>query len=111
MKRYFLELPRAYIDAENMTKAREQAQALLQLREADIPQKAIIKCSVTPSPNSNNQYSARAYFNGELIASCDAASQERALLALGLNSPKSHTCRIYDQRFGSGNYQLELDNV
>lgn len=115
MQRYtFAIQPPGYVDAGSAEAALKLAiGTIVTLKEAKIPEKVIIECSVSTVPNPNGQFTARAYHKGELIASCDAASQERALIALGLNDsktergPKSHTSRVYRQRFGD-NYELVL---
>lgn len=111
MKRYFFVVSAPFIDAENAQAAWSQAMhtKILSLREEPIPEKVIILCSVTPTPNNNNNYSARAYYKDECIATADAPSQQRALIALGLNNPSAHTCKIYKQRFGD-NWELRLDS-
>lgn len=118
MQRYSFALQRpGYVDANSLEAALKAALAtnIITIKEAKIPEKAIIECSVSSVANPNGQFTARAYHKGELIASCDAASPERALIALGTNDATarkenpnaqvSHTSRVYKQRFGD-NYEL-----
>jgi len=110
MRRFTFALQRpGYVDAASAETALKVAieTKILTFKESEIPKKAIIECLVTDKPNPNGQYTATSYFNGELLASCDAPSPERALLALGMDSPLAHTCRVYKQRFGS-NYELVM---
>jgi len=110
MHRYTFAVQRpGYVDATSLEAAIKIALqgGTLKIIEAEIPKKAIIECLVTDRPNPAGQYTATAYHMGELLASCDAPSAERALLALGVDSPLAHTCRIYKQRFGT-NYELVM---
>lgn len=118
MLRYTFAVQRpGYVDAQTPEAALKAALAtnILAIKENKIPEKVVIECSVSSVANPNGQFTARAYHKGELIASCDAASPERALIALGTNDAQmrkenpnaqlSHTSRVYKQRFGD-NYEL-----
>ncbi len=109
MYRFTFALTRPFIDAASAEEALKNAinSGALKLTQGPIPQKVRIECMVTPKPNPTGQFTATAYHGAELIASCDAPSGERALLALGLNNPAAHTCSIYKRRFGD-NYELVL---
>lgn len=109
MHRYTFAIQRpGYVDAASMEEALKTAmKGVLTIKESEIPKKAIIECLVTEKPNPNGQFTATAYFMSEMIASCDAPSPERALLALGLDNPAAHSIRVYKQRFGA-NYELVL---
>lgn len=108
MHRYTFAVQRpGYIDAASLEAAMKAAlqSNILTIKESEIPKKAIIEILVTDKQNPNGQYTATAYHGQELVASCDGPSPERALLAIGLDNPTAHTCRVYRQRFGT-NYEL-----
>jgi len=101
MLRYKFVTKHNHIDAVSRELALQEYVKQLTITEEKIPTKAILLCSVTPSPGPNNMYAAHAYLDNELIAQVEAPSPERALRALGYNNPTAHTCRTYQSRFGT----------
>jgi len=101
MLRYTFHTMHNHIDAASKEAAIAEYTKQLVITETKIPQKAVLLCSVTPTPGPNNMYAAHAYLDNELIAQVEAPSPERALRALGYNNPAAHTCRTYQSRFGT----------